>query len=76
MVGVVSKKRATRTVGQTIREARMARGWTQEYLARELGVSSITVSRWERGVPPAQRHRQLLAEALSQPSYDPDDFAA
>lgn len=32
-----------------IRALRTSLGWTQERLARELGVSWTTVNRWERG---------------------------
>ncbi len=36
--------------GTRIRELRLDRGWSQEMLARELGVTQITVSRYEREV--------------------------
>jgi transcriptional regulator with XRE-family HTH domain len=32
-----------------LREARVAKGWTQEQAAHAIGVSMMTVSRWERG---------------------------
>lgn len=35
--------------GQEIRRAREARRWTQEELARELGVGTRSIGRWERG---------------------------
>lgn len=37
-------------VGARLRTARRAAGYTQKQLAEALGVESITVSRWERGV--------------------------
>jgi transcriptional regulator with XRE-family HTH domain len=37
-------------VGGRLRIARRSAGLTQKQLAEELGVESITVSRWERGV--------------------------
>jgi transcriptional regulator with XRE-family HTH domain len=37
-------------VGGRLRTARRSAGLTQKQLAEELGVESITVSRWERGV--------------------------
>ena len=37
-------------VGGRLRNARRSLGLTQKQLAGELGVESITVSRWERGV--------------------------
>lgn len=36
-------------VGQRIREAREARGWSQEVLAREIGVSVRTITNLENG---------------------------
>lgn len=33
-----------------LRRAREDRGWTQEYLAEQLNVTPLTVSRWENGV--------------------------
>jgi HTH-type transcriptional regulator/antitoxin HipB len=35
--------------GARVRRHRKAAGYSQEALARELGVSLFTVSRWERG---------------------------
>lgn len=32
-----------------IKRIRLSRGWSQERMARELGVSFTTVNRWERG---------------------------
>jgi len=36
-------------VADKIRHCRVAKGWTQEQLARNLGVSLNTVQRWEMG---------------------------
>jgi DNA-binding XRE family transcriptional regulator len=36
-------------LGTNIKEYRLKKGYTQEQLAYELGVSSQTVSRWETG---------------------------
>lgn len=37
-------------INRKLIEARKARGWTQTYLASQLAVSVITVSRWENGL--------------------------
>ena len=37
------------TIGERIREARTAKGLTQEQLAQQLGVSNKTISKWENG---------------------------
>ena len=46
---------------QTLRQLRQARGWTQEQLARRLGVEQGAVSKWERGqaVPHPRTHTRL-----------------
>ena len=48
-------------VGGRLRTARRSVGLTQKQLAEELGVESITVSRWERGVtaPSLARLRRI-----------------
>lgn len=35
--------------GENVRKARLSRGWTQEDLAYEAGLSSVQISRIERG---------------------------
>ena len=44
-----------------VRELRKKRGWTQEDMAREIGVSLSTVQRWERqgGEPTCLARREL-----------------
>jgi transcriptional regulator with XRE-family HTH domain len=52
-------------IGRLIAHRRELRSWSQEELARELGPSVSTVSRWERGEqPPSKRYRGNLAELL------------
>lgn len=36
-------------IGHRIRYVRLARGWEQKIIAKELGVSTNTVSTWETG---------------------------
>ncbi len=48
---------------KTIRQLREERGWTQETLARRLGVGQAAVSAWERGERlPRRRSILRLAE--------------
>jgi transcriptional regulator with XRE-family HTH domain len=57
-----------------IKRARRNAGLTQEELARRAGVSSITVSRWERGTQVPQLHQYLgIANATGA---DIDDLHA
>ena len=37
-------------LGATIRDARKAKGLTQKALAKEMHISTTTVSKWESGV--------------------------
>ena len=43
-------------INRKLIEARKAKGWTQTYLASQLAVSSITVSRWENGMQVPQAY--------------------
>ena len=52
-------------IGANLKQARERRGITQEQLARELGVSWVTISRYERNVsPPSISRLQTLATIL------------
>ena len=53
-------------LGERVRAARLARGWTQQQLARRAGLSQGGVSQIERGRRPTPHRRTLarLAEAL------------
>lgn len=45
-----------------LKRARERQGWSQEYVAREVGTDAFTVSRWERGVTmPGPHFRQKLS---------------
>lgn len=61
------------TTAERIKLARRNAGLTQGQLASAAGVSSITVSRWERGVSEPQLHQYRgIAEAVS---VEIDDLA-
>ena len=50
---------------KTIRQLREAHGWTQETLARRLGVGQPAVSAWDRGERlPRRRYILRLAELV------------
>jgi transcriptional regulator with XRE-family HTH domain len=69
----------TATVGNVIKQARRALGLTQEELAHSLGLSVITVSRWERDVQrPSLLDCSKLAKKLSsiERPFVAEDFAA
>lgn len=52
------------TTAERIKRARMGAGLTQAQLAQAAGVSSITVSRWERGSSEPRLHQfRRLADA-------------
>jgi transcriptional regulator with XRE-family HTH domain len=64
-------------VGGRLRTARRSVGLTQKQLADELGVESITVSRWERGVtspslPRLRRVAELTGTTVSDLVRAPD----
>jgi transcriptional regulator with XRE-family HTH domain len=52
------------TVAEKIRTAREGDGLTQEALARQIGVSMMTVSRWEHGMQPDPQNIRKLAAIL------------
>ena len=43
---------------------RLAKGYSQAQMARELDVDVMTVSRWERSVIPVPRMAELALDAL------------
>ena len=43
------KDQIKRTIGEALKEQRMAKNMTQEFVAESLGVSRQAVSKWERG---------------------------
>ena len=40
---------ASNNIAAKLKKIRLLRGWSQEDLAREIGVSFATVNRWENG---------------------------
>ena len=50
--------------GDELRQRREGLGMTQEQLANALGVNTMTVSRWERGVRSIPPHLTLALEAI------------
>lgn len=68
-------------VGGRLRTARRSAGLTQKELAEQLGVESITVSRWERGVttpslPRLRRIAELTETTVSDLVRAPDAATA
>lgn len=49
MPGPVASREDRSTLARQLRDARLARGWTQRAAGEQLGVSANTVARWERG---------------------------
>ncbi len=51
-------------LGAQLRDFRARRNWTQTDLARHLGTTAQTVSRWEQGSPPQAALRRRLEVLL------------
>ena len=54
-------------VGERIRAARLARGWTHEELARRMDANWRTVQRWQKGKLPRLQTLLRLADVLGVP---------
>ena len=60
---------------ERVKELRRRKGWTQEDLAREIGVSLSTVQRWERqGGKPTRLARRALKNLSQEAGIESDDF--
>jgi len=60
---------------ERVKELRRKRGWVQEDLAREIGVSLSTVQRWERqGGKPTRLARRELKRFFQEAGIESDDF--
>ena len=53
-------------IAEELKKLRQQKGWSQEALARELGVSFATVNRWENGKTKPSR---LAQEKIKQVAY-------
>ena len=63
----MQKKKASGSIpNKRLREQRELKGWTQEQLAEQVGVSAVTVSRWESGILPGLYHRSKLCELFGK----------
>ncbi len=59
---------------EKVRELRRRKGWAQEDLAREMGVSLSTVQRWEkRGGEPTRLARRELRKLFQEAGIDGGD---
>ena len=60
---------------EKVRGLRKKRGWTQEDLAREIGVSLSTVQRWERqGGKPTRLAREVLKSLFQEAGIESGSF--
>ena len=56
---------------EKVKELRVKKGWAQEDLAREVGVSLSTVQRWEkRGARPTRIARRVLQRLFQKAGID------
>ena len=54
-------------LSEKVKELRSKKGWAQEYLAREVGVSLSTVQRWEKkGARPTNLARRELTRLFKE----------
>jgi transcriptional regulator with XRE-family HTH domain len=59
---------------EKVRELRRIRGWAQEDLAREMGVSLSTIQRWEkRGGNPTRLARRELKKLFKDAGIEGED---
>ncbi len=59
---------------EKIKELRKKKGWVQEDMAREIGVSLSTVQRWEKkGGQPTRLARRELQKLFQDAGIDGDD---
>ena len=62
-----------RVVGRKVKKLRSLHGWTQEDLAREVGVSLSSVQRWEaKGARPIPIIRKVLTRLFREAGIGTD----
>ena len=67
LLNQLGKVRKMQQLCEKVRELRTKKGWAQEYLAREIGVSLSTVQRWEkRGGRPTYLARRELTRLFKE----------
>lgn len=57
--------------GRELRDLRLRLEWTQEHMARKLGIARNTLSRYERGARPVPRAVELAAWYLTHTEGEP-----
>ena len=64
-----------KSLQERVRELRKKKGWAQEDMAREMGVSLSTVQRWENkgGEPTRLARRELKRLFQEEGIYDADN---
>ena len=53
---------AQNTIGRRLKEIRKSKGWTQEDVAKRVGVSQGSVAQWELGQKPRRRSKEKLED--------------
>jgi DNA-binding XRE family transcriptional regulator len=60
-----------KNLSQKLKQLRTKRGWAQEDLAREIGISLSTVQRWEKqGANPSRLARKELTRLFRENGID------
>jgi len=59
---------------EKVKELRKRKGWTQEDLARELGITLSTVQRWEKhGANPSRLPRREITRLFQEAGLNDED---
>src|SRR5579863_7276120 len=60
-------KRTPRSTGSQLKQERERHGWSQEHVAKHIGSTQVTISRWEKGISvPGPYYRQKLSELFGR----------